>query len=297
MTKKLSIIIVSWNVRELLDKCLRSIDQHRGDLDLEVVVVDNNSNDGSRALLEDLRFKIKDLRVILKKENLGFARGNNEGLKHAIGEYILFLNPDTEIVGDSLQTMVAFLDDHPEVGAIGPKLLNSDNSLQVSVRAFPTLFSQLWVLLKLHNFIPLKHYFQLGFDYSKEQDVDQIMGAALLVRSHILKNVGMFDGGYWRIYEEVDLCYRIKQAGNRIRYVPSAQIIHHRGQSFSKTRLFRKQLDFNQGMRRFFYKHKPRWQYVTLLLFQPVSWIVTGLQVILLWFGDPLRKRYKKKEL
>lgn len=299
---KLSIVIVSWNVKALLEKCLLSIEEHVESDSTEVIVVDNASSDGTQKMLDDLRFTVYDLRKIFLKENVGFARGNNEGLKHATGDYILFLNPDTEIVGDALQTMVTYMDAHTDIAVIGPKLLNIDGSLQRSVRAFPTLISQLLVLTKIHNFIPripsLKKYFALDFDYTKEQPVDQLMGAALMVCEEALGEVGgTFDTGYRRIFEEVDLCYRFKQAGHTIMYVPTAEVLHHKGASFSKTRIFRKQLDFNQGMLRFFKKYKPAWQYSVLVLFQPVSWLMAGLQTLFARIGDPVRKRFKKKEL
>ena len=298
---KLSIIIVSWNVRELLEKCLTSIEQHRGDLALEIIVVDNNSTDGSQEMIANFKSQIASLKTIFLNENFGFAKGNNTGLEWAKGEYVLFLNPDTEVVGDALVKMARYMDTHPEVGAIGPKLLNTDGSLQRSVRAFPTLVSQLLILSKLHNFIPqfapLKEYFRLDFDYELEQDVNQVMGAALLVRASILDEVGSFDAGYNKIFEEVDLCFRIKHAGHTIRYIPIARIIHHKGASFAQSKILRKQLDFNQGMLRFFKKHKPAWQYVALYLSQPISWLVTGLQVLLARIGDPVRKRFKRTEL
>ncbi len=295
---KLSIIIVSWNVRELLEKCLVSIEKYRRGLDLEIIVIDNNSTDGSQEMIANFKSQIANLKTIFINENLGFAKGNNKGLEWAKGEYALFLNPDTEVVGDALAEMVRYMDTHPEVGAIGPKLLNSDESLQRSVRAFPTLVSQLLILTKLHNFIPriapLKVYFQLDFDYETERDVDQVMGAALLVRKSILDEVGSFDAGYKRIFEEVDLCFRIKHAGHTIRYIPIARIIHHKGASFTQQRICQKQLDFNQGMLRFFKKHKSVWQYVVLYLFQPISWLAT---LFVMLVGIPFRKKFKKTDL
>jgi len=294
---KLSIIIVSWNVKELLEKCLLSIERHKGDLDLEVIVVDNNSSDGTKEMLKQVQHDKRGT-VILSEENLGFAKGNNKGLEYASGEYILFLNPDTEIVGNALDKMVRYMDAHTDIAGVGPKLLNTDGSLQHSVRAFPTLMSQLLVMTKVHNFFPripsLKHYFQLDFDYDQEQAVDQVMGAALMVRASVLKEVGGVDSGYKRIFEEVDLCFRIKKAGHTIMYVPLAKVKHHKGASFSKQRIVQKQRDFNQGMLRFFKKHKPTWQYIILYLFQPISWLTTLFVVLI---GVAFRNRFKKIDL
>lgn len=304
---KLSIIIVSWNVKELLEKCLLSIERNKGDLDLEVesnsieiIVVDNNSSDGTKEVLKQVQHDKRGT-VILSEENLGFAKGNNKGLEYASGEYILFLNPDTEIVGDALGEMVRYMDAHQDIAGVGPKLLNTDGSLQRSVRAFPTLMSQLLVMTKVHNFFPrihsLKKYFALDFDYDKEQKVDQVMGAALMVCAEALGEVGEFDSGYKRIFEEVDLSYRFKKAGHTIMYLPFAQVKHHKGASFSKQKIVQKQRDFNQGMLRFFKKHMPSWHYITLWLYQPVSLFLALIQAGLAKVGDPLRRRYKKKDL
>jgi len=324
---KLSIIIVSWNVQALLQKCLESIERFKGDLDLEVIIVDNNSSDDTQNNLNKMLayFRGREnmqngFQVIFNDENVGFARGNNIALRQARGDYILFLNPDTEIIGNALQTMISYMENN-DCAVVGPKLLNPDGSIQNSVRKFPTLTSQILVLTKLHNFIPqvepLKAYFQLDFDYNKTQEVDQLMGAALMVSREIIDNINkskqktrlvfflgreiiqvdFFDSKYKRIFEEVDLQYRVKKSGYKIVYLPSVEIIHHKGASFTKTRIFRKQLDFNQGMRRWFLKHKPIWQYFILLLFQPVSWLITLLQLFFSKLGDPVRKKFKKREL
>ncbi len=298
--KKLSIIIVSWNCRDLLRKCLVSLEEYHPDNDWEVIVVDNNSQDGTKELLDVYDSKM-EFKVLLFDENLGFARGNNMGLDYVRSEYVLFLNPDTEIIDNSLQKMIDFMDENPQIAAIGPKLLNSDKTIQRSVRKFPTLFSQILVLLKLHNFVPrlptLKKYFQLDFDYNKTQEVDQVMGAALMIRKNILDKVSSFDEGYKRIFEEVDLCFRVKKAGFKLYYFADAQIIHHKGASFSKVRIVQKQLDFNQGMIRFFRKHKGYFSTFIIIVFSVISIVLATVQAVLAKIGDPIRKRFKKKDL
>ncbi len=298
--KKLSIIIVSWNCRDLLRKCLMSIEDHQPKDDWEVIVVDNNSQDGTRELLEVYEGKM-NFKVVLSDRNLGFAGGNNAGLEYARGEYVLFLNPDTELVDDSLQRMIDFMDKNPQAAVIGPKLLNPDGSIQRSVRNFPSLSSQVLVLLKLHNFIPrfpvLKKYFQLDFDYSKTQEVDQVMGAALMIRKNILDKVSSFDEGYKRIFEEVDLCFRVKKAGFKVYYFADAQIVHYKGTSFSKVKIIQKQLDFNQGMIRFFKKHKGFLHTFVIIVFSIFSIVLATIEAVLAKIGDPVRKKFKKKDL
>lgn len=169
----LSIIIVSWNVRKLLLKCLRSIFENKSDLELEVFVVDNGSSDGSVGEIEKYRnIEIKGLKleILNNKENLGFAKANNQAIKKAQGGFVLLLNPDTEIKAGVLEKMVKFMREHKGCGVAGCKLLNPDESIQPSVRSFPTFWSQVMVLLKLHHVFPnariVREYFVKDFDYS-----------------------------------------------------------------------------------------------------------------------------------
>lgn len=294
---KLSILIVSYNVRELLDRCLRSLSPIPDDW--EVIVVDNDSNDGTKEYLERWKTENGKRKIVLLPKNVGFAKGNIEAYKHASGEYILLLNPDTKVLPNAIATMVRYLDEHPRVSILGPKLLNEDGSVQRSVRGFPTLISQLFILLKLHNyysstFESLKHYLLPDFDYSKTQSVDQVMGAALLTRRSDIDAVGFLDPKFKRIFEEVDFCYRVKKSGGEVAYHPDARIVHSKGQSFGNSmrlsRMLRKQYYFNQGMLRFFRKHKPLWQTIALVPFLLVSLCVTVVVWVLLRLRIPVVK-------
>ncbi|MFH1456799.1 MAG: glycosyltransferase family 2 protein, partial [Patescibacteria group bacterium] len=144
----ISIIIVNWKVKDLLEKCLRSIFEQTKNISFEVFVVDNNSGDGS---VEMVREKFPQVALAASAENLGFAKGNNLAIKKSRGRYVLLLNPDTEILDNALEKMVRFMDAHPECGIGGCKLLNADLSLQPSVRAFPDFASQIFILLKIHH--------------------------------------------------------------------------------------------------------------------------------------------------
>jgi GT2 family glycosyltransferase len=253
----LSVVIVNWNVRELLRACLRSVVREQGS---EVIVVDNASSDGSAAMVAA---EFPQVRLIVNSENRGFTGGNNQGLALSRGRYVLFLNPDTVVIGDALAAMVDYLDSHPEVGAVGPQLRYGDGSLQSSCRRFPTFATALFESTPLAWHWPDNHWarwyrmedrqtFEVSetskvsagtmedrqtFEVSKTSkvsagtEVDWLVGAALMVRREALAQIGGFDEGYFMYSEELDLCRRLKMAGWRIIYLPIAQIIHYEGKS------------------------------------------------------------------
>lgn len=251
-----SVIIVNWNVKEELRSCLYSIEKEKGGIPFEVFVVDNASWDGS---VEMVRKEFPWIRIIANFKNLGFARGCNQAIRASQGKYLLLLNPDTKILPMALSGIVAYLNDHPRVGILGGKILNPDGSPQPSVRRFPTFGSQVLILLKLHHLFPrlkpLRTYLCHDFDYSKEQDVDQVMGAFLAIRRKTIEEVGFFDEQFWLWFEEVDLCKRTREKGWKIRYIPTLQIIHAGSRSFKKLSPLKRQTIFNRSMLLYFRKH------------------------------------------
>lgn len=226
----LSIIIVNWNVRELLRRCLASIEANRGDLSLEVIVVDNTSADDSVPMVEQ---EFPQVHLIASGKNLGYTGGNNLGAKEAKGRHLLILNPDTEIVGEALERMVAYLDNHPAVGAVGPQLLNSDGSVQSSRRRFPRLataffdggtpFSMRWFPNNRFE----RMYYMADTSDDEIQSVDWLVGAALTIRRETWREVGPLDNQFFMYCEELDWCHRSRDAGWEIHYLPTAQIVHH----------------------------------------------------------------------
>ncbi len=227
----LSIIIVSWNVCDLLRRCLQSIAAARGDLRLDVIVVDGGSIDGSPQMVAR---EFPDVHLIACQENVGFPKGNNMGMVHAAGRYIMLLNPDTEVIGAALSWLVTFLDNHPDVGAVGPQLLYGDGRVQSSRRRFPTLATAFFESTWLQPYAPphlLRRYYALDLPDSETADVDWVVGAALMTRREVVGQVGEMDEGYFMYSEELDWCRRIKEAGWRVVYLPAAQIIHHEGKS------------------------------------------------------------------
>ena len=234
----LSILIVSWNTRDMLVKCLNSIVKNEPSFEYEIIVVDNGSRDGTVETVTSFFGHNKRIRVIPSLKNLGFARANNLAYENSAGEYILMLNPDTEVQDDALQTLVDYLAGHPGVGIVGPKLVNPDGSLQESVRRFPDVWSSLLVFSGLHRFIRPRRYLMDGFDYGQTAGVDQVMGAALLTRRKIIQELGFLDPKFYLWYEEVDFCRRVKSRGYEVKFFPGAVVAHAGAQSFSQLDIY-----------------------------------------------------------
>ena len=253
---KLSIIIVNWNVKEDLIKCLTSLHKNPPSYVFEVIVIDNASTDGS---VEAVRNKFPDVVVIAKSQNLGFAAGNNQGIERSQGEYILLLNPDTIVHPHSLDILVEFMDKNKDVGICGPQLLNQDGTIQPSARGFPTFRGALYRhtifrYLRLFRY-EYKKWLMKSFDHKTKMDVDQVMGAALMIRQSIIRDIGPMDEGFFMYYEEVDLCYRMKQAGWRIVFTPEAKITHLGGKSSGQIPV-RKRIMAMTSLLKFFRKHR-----------------------------------------
>jgi len=252
----LSIVVVNWNVRDLLRRCLRSI------LDLqtcklEIIVVDNGSTDGS---VEMVRTEFPNVRVIANTDNRGFPAANNQGFAVARGRYVLLLNPDTEIVGDALAVMVAFADAHSDVGMVGPQLLNADGSVQSSRRRFPTLVTAFFESTWLERYAPrrlLERYEFLDQPDDVVQDVDWLYGAALMARREAVEQVGPMDEGFFMYSEELDWCRRFRESGWRVVYLPAAQIVHHEGKS-SEQVVAARHIHFQTSKVRYFRKYHGR---------------------------------------
>ncbi|HQA64130.1 MAG TPA: glycosyltransferase family 2 protein [bacterium] len=244
MKTKITIIIVSWNVRELLTECLKSIFNQPlvASGAVEVFVVDNASGDGSTEMVKN---DFSEVNLIANQENLGFAKANNQALKRAKGEYILILNPDTKLPSNSLAQALEFMTNRQTIGIMGCQLLNSDGSVQPSIRRLPTWWPIFLLLIKapkiFKNIKAVNHYLATDFDYSTEQEVEQVMGAFMLIKKEVFDKVGLFDEKFFIWFEEVDLCRRVRQAGYKIWYTPNLKIIHYGGASFTQQKLIKKQ--------------------------------------------------------
>lgn len=222
----LSIVIVNWNTRDLLRDCLSSVKAGLGALQAEILVVDNASEDGSPAMI---RREFPGVRLIESDRNLGFAGGNNRALRHARGRHVLLLNTDTLVHGRVLPEAVEWLDAHPAVGVMGPRVLNADGSVQASCGAFPGLRHLAMQTLGLTRFAHLDRYRMTGWDRSEERRVEVISGAAMFVRRKAMDAVGLLDEAFFFYGEETDWCRRFARAGWQVVFAPIPEITHFGG--------------------------------------------------------------------
>ncbi len=226
-----SIVIVSWNTRELLRKCLNTVRQEAAALGpgrVETIVVDNASSDESAVMV---RRGFPEVSLVEHRRNAGFAAANNLGIARAGGRYILLLNPDTELRSGSLAALVDFMEVTPRAGAAGARLVNADGSAQISAYPMPTLGRELWRLMHLDAIRNVAVYPLERWDQRRAHPVEVAQGACLMIRMAALEEVGTLDENYFMYTEEVDLCYRLKRAGWGVFWVPGARVLHHGGQS------------------------------------------------------------------
>ena len=223
----LSVIIVNWNAKDLLRKCLEHVQTTVQSTQYEIIVVDNYSTDDSQTMV---KHDFPDVKLIENTKNVGFAGANNQGMREAAGRYFLLLNSDAFVEPNTIDTMVQFMDDHPEAGMSACKLLYNDRSLQPSAFAYPTLKTELYTALQLNRFFPKSHEFgkqaMTYWDFNDVRAVDAVMGAFMLVRREVVDQVGMMDESYFMYSEEIDWCYRIHQHGWQILYNPEVQTVH-----------------------------------------------------------------------
>ena len=252
---RLSIIIVNWNVQELLDRCLASI--YAADLppgSFEIIVVDSASKDDSVAMARE---KYPAVRLLTQAVNVGFTRGNNIGLAQAQGDFLLLLNPDTEVSRSALGTLVEYLQDNPTVGIAGPQTLNSDGSHQSTRRRFPTLMTGVFESTWLAGAAPSRverDYRMLETDDEDIIMVDWVQGSALMLRREVYRDIGGLDEAFVMYSEELDYCRRAKRAGWQVAYHGGAIITHHGGKS-SEQVAAQTMIHFHTSKLRYFRKH------------------------------------------
>lgn len=252
----LSVIIVSYNTKELLKQTVQSVIDNAKDISYEIFVTDNNSSDGS---VEMLKEEYPSVNLIESKENLGFPKGNNVAIKKARGRYILLLNSDTKVIGECLQNCVKYMDKNPKVGALGCKVeLPSGKLDHACKRGFPTPEASLYYFLKLHKFFPDKKKFgEYTMSYVKDDEiapVDSLTGAFMMIPKKVVDEVGMLDEEFFMYGEDIDWCFRIKKDGYEVLYYPEEKIIHYKGSS-SKKKKAKTTYEFHRAMILFYNKH------------------------------------------
>lgn len=265
----ITISIVSYNTRDLLRACLRSLAtcSESDGVGLEIVVADNGSNDGSQ---EMVRAEFTEVRLVETGGNVGYGRANNAALAGAGGRYVFILNSDTEVDPGALAAMRDFLDAHPETGAAGAQLILPDDSIQPSCAADPTLRSVFWEQTYLYKLLPGNRvtggYAMTYWDYQTPRAVEQVCGACLMVRRELYESLGGFDAHYFMYFEDTDLCVRIRRTGAQIWFLPEARIRHMLGGSSGRDWQVRARMitSYNQSRYYFFSRNGGRWQGLAL---------------------------------
>jgi GT2 family glycosyltransferase len=256
----LSIIIVNWNTKEYLLRCLRSVFQSENSPSWEVIVVDNGSQDGSGSGVKQL---FPEIHLIANEQNLGFARATNQGLIHASGRYLLLLNPDTEVKQDAIDRFVHFMDHHPDAGIAGCQLLNPEGSKQNSIANFPTLATELLNKSLLRWLFPTK-FPGKERNYVEPIEVDSVIGACMMIRREALKQIGLLDEDYFLFFEETDWCFRMRKGEWKIFHLPQAEVIHFQGRG-AEPKKREARVEYYRSRYHFFKKNRGELQSFLLL--------------------------------
>jgi hypothetical protein len=260
----LSVIIVSWNVREKLKVNLLALFKSTG-LSLEVLVIDNNSADDSVAMIKQ---NFPQVKLIINQTNLGFAKACNQGIKESSGRYVLLLNPDMLVSSDTLVKTINWADANPQAAITGIKLINEEDLIVGETRRLPKIWDQFLVASKLGHILPwlLNNYLNKNFDYTKASRVESIRGSYFLIRRETINKIGLLDERYFIWFEETDYCAMVRNHGLQVWYTPAATATDYIAQSFKQVDLKVRQNYFKTSMLAYFKKWYPGWR-VSLLKF------------------------------
>ncbi|MGH7775218.1 MAG: glycosyltransferase family 2 protein [Candidatus Binatia bacterium] len=255
----LSVIIVNYNAASYLARCLTSIESCLSGITYEICLVDNASTDGSRILIGD---RFPSLQLIANDRNLGFAAGVNQGLERTHGRYVLWLNPDAEILDGGMAELLRYLNLQPKVGIIGPQIVDSDGGIQLSCRSFPSYRTVLFHRYSLlTRWLPQnrysRDYLHTDWDHAAIREVDWVSGACLLHRRVVLDDIGGLDERFFMYCEDVDFCLRARQAGWKVHYHPGMRVLHHIGGSSRQSPALMA-IERHRSMWRYYAKHFQR---------------------------------------
>jgi GT2 family glycosyltransferase len=282
---KLSVIIVSFNSSKYLEKCLATLKKYLPGYRSEIIVVDNDSEDRS---VEIVKKNFPGVRLIENKKNLGFSKANNIAIKNTSSEYVMLLNSDCRLYKDSLDIMIDFMDKNRSAGISGPKIINSDGSIQYSCRRFPSFFDAGMHSI-LANIIPdnpfSRRYKLVNINRKEAAEVDWVSGSCMLIRRSALNETGLLDEKYFMYVEDIDLCFQMWKKGWKVYYNPEAQILHHIGGSTGNRKL-KSSIMMQKSVLYFFlknYKRSPK------ILFIPFLLIVLGLRIFLTFIKNLLK--------
>jgi GT2 family glycosyltransferase len=288
----LSIIIVNYNVRPYLEQCLDSIRKSAQGLEVETIVVDNNSSDGSVACLKE---RFTDVVIIENNTNCGFAKANNQGIKIAKGRYVMLLNPDTVITESTISDCIRFMDEHDDAGALGVKMLKSDGSFAYeSRRGIPTPFVAFCKMSGLGTLFPnsrtFGRYYMRYLDIDSAERIDIISGACMFIRRSTLDKSGMLDEDFFMYGEDIDLSYRLLQTGKHNYYLPT-RILHYKGESTQKSS-YRYVYNFYNAMLIFFRKHFSNYNFLISLPIKAAIFV----KAFMAYMSNLMRGKHNDKE-
>jgi len=287
----ISIIIVNWNSANYLTDCIVSIYKQTKNIKFEILVIDNGSYDGCDKILKK---EFPEVKFIQSKENIGFSRANNLASKYSSGETLLFLNPDTLVIGAAISQMYSFLYSTPEAGAVGCKLLNSDLSLQTScLQAFPSIINQALDIEYLKLLLPNLKLWGIKPLFSNKTEptkVDVISGACIMIKREVFEKIGLFSNEYFMYSEDVDLCYKIRKNGYEVYYLNEEKIIHHGGgSSVNKKDSFFQVLLMKESRMIYFKKNK---SIVYALMYKYMILLVSLIRIMLIVSLYPIPNKF-----
>lgn len=282
---KLSVIIVSYNVKYYLDQCLYSLRKALGGIDSEIIVFDNHSKDGSVDYLSRL---YPDVTIISSNHNLGFAKGNNNAIRQSKGKYVLLLNPDTVVGEDVLKESLMFMEKHPKAGGVGVRMMKTDGSdAMESRRGVPTPLTAFYKMTGLCAKFPRNHrfghYYMGWLPWDEPNEIEVISGAFCLLRREALEDVGLLDEDFFMYGEDIDLSYRLLKGGWQNWYLP-LRILHYKGESTQKSS-FRYVHVFYEAMLIFFRKHYGHLGKIVSVPIQAAIYLRASVSLLSLTFG------------
>jgi len=251
-----SIILVSYNSATFILSCLSSIQQCLQGLSHEIVVVDNHSQDHSRELM---RMRFPELIMIENSSNLGFGRAVNQGFRRARGKYILILNPDVTLLPGAVEKAIDFLEEHSEVALLLPKLLNPDGTLQFSCRTFFNLSTLIFRRTPLGKFFPnhriIRKHLMMDWNHDEVREVDWGLGACMFLRREAISDGNLFDERFFLYFEDIDLCFRLKNEGRKVIYYPDAAMVHYHVRESARGFMNRAKWELFISLLKFYFKH------------------------------------------
>lgn len=287
----ISIIIVSWNTKDILLKCLQSLEQETKCLLTEIIVVDNCSTDGSP---EAVKIAFPEVKLIKNTSNLGFAKANNIGILNSSGRYICLVNSDVIVQKECFKPILEYMDDHPEIGILGPQVLNPDHTIQNSCRRFPTLQNSLFGAFALQRIFQHSHlageFNSNALPQDRPSNIDVIYGCFWMVNGKALDSVGLLDDEFFIFGEDIDWCKRFWEAGYRVVYFPLVSVIHYSGASSSNSPV-KFYIEMQRARLQYWEKHSNFETYACSWLIMFAHHLLRLLPFLFIYFIRPSNKK------